>query len=77
MVVKTILLSQLNHLFSSLPTPITSLLKELSNIFFKFVWSNKPDKIHRDVTILDYSMGGLKMTYLGVLYSGYKGQMDK
>ena len=75
-VVKIILLSKLNHLFSSLPAPTISLLKELSDIFFKFVWSNKPEKINRDVTILDYSMGGLKMT-LGVLYSGYKGQVDK
>ena len=63
-VVKTILLSKLNHLFSSLPTPTNSLLKELNDIFFKFVWSNKPDKINRDVTILDHSMGGLKMTHL-------------
>ena len=57
-------LSKLNHLLSSLPTPTISFLKELSDIFFKFVWSNKPDKINRDVTILDYSMGGLKMTHL-------------
>ena len=63
-VVKTILLFKLNHLFSSLPTPTNSSLKELNDIFFKFLWSNKPDKINRDVTILDHSMGGLKMTYL-------------
>ena len=63
-VVKTILLSKLNHLFSSLPTPTNSSLKELNDIFFKFLWSNKPDKINRDVTILDHSMGGLKMTHL-------------
>ena len=43
-VVKTIFLSKLNHLFSSLPTPNISSLKELNDIFFKFVWSNKPDK---------------------------------
>ena len=60
-VVKTILLSKLNHLFSSLPTPTISVLKELSDILFKFVWSNKSDKINRDVTILDYSLGRLKM----------------
>ena len=64
MVVKTSLLSNLNHLFSSFPTPTISLLKELSDIFFKFVWSNKPDEINRDVTILNHSMGGLKMTHL-------------
>ena len=64
MVVKTIVLSKFNHLFSSLPTPTISSLKELSDIFFKFVWSNKTDKINRDETILDYAMRGLKMTYL-------------
>ena len=63
-VVKTILLFKLNHLFSSLPTPINSSLRELNDIFFKFLWSNKPDKINRDVRILDHSMGGLKMTHL-------------
>ena len=64
MVVITILLSKLSHLFSNLPTPTNSSLKELNDIFFKFLWSNKPDKINRDATILDHSMGGLKMTHL-------------
>ena len=33
-VIKTILLSKLNHFLSSLSTPTISLLKELSDIFF-------------------------------------------
>ena len=61
MVVKTILLSKFNHMFSSLPTPNISSLNELNDLF---IWYNKPDKIKGDLTILDHSMLGLKMTHL-------------
>ena len=63
-VIKSIFLSKLNHLFSSLPNPDSSHLDTLDDIFFKFIWSNKPDKIKRDVTLLDYHKGGLKMIKL-------------
>ena len=63
-VVKTIFLSKLNHLFSSLPSPNVTFLKDLNDILFKYVWSNKPDKINRDIIILDYVLGGLKMIHL-------------
>ena len=63
-VIKSIFLSKLNHLFSSLPNPHSLCLETLNDIFFKFIWSNKPDKIKRDVTMLDYHKGGLKMIKL-------------
>ena len=64
MVIKTIFVSKLNHLFSSLPSPDSIALKDLNDMFFKYLWSNKPDKIKRDTTFLDYKMGGLKMINL-------------
>ena len=35
-VVKTFLLSQLNHIFLSLPNPSPTIMKELNTILFKF-----------------------------------------
>ena len=47
MVIKSIFLSKLNHLFSSLPNPDSLYLETLNDIFFKFILSNKPNKIKR------------------------------
>ena len=48
-VIKTFLLSKHNHIFLSLPNPDPTYLKELNEIFFNFIWSNKLDKISRRV----------------------------
>ena len=53
-IVKTFLLSKLNHLFLSLPNPKPSILQKINSIFYRFIWSNKPDKINRDVMRLAY-----------------------
>ena len=37
-----------------------------SGIFYRFIWSNKPDKINRDVMRLAYLAGGLKMVDIEV-----------
>ena len=34
---------------------------KLQNIFFRFLWNSKPDKIKRSVIIDPYETGGLKM----------------
>ena len=60
-VIKTFLLSKLNHIFLSLPNPDPTYLKELNEIFFNFIWSNKPDKISRRVLTLDFKKCGIKM----------------
>ena len=60
-VIKTFLLSKLNHLLLSLPNPNHSLLQVINNLFYKFIWSNKPDKIKRDIIRLPNREGGLKM----------------
>ena len=62
--IKSIFLSKLNHLFSSLPNPDSSYLETLNDIFFKFIWSNKPDKIKRDAALFDYHKGRLKIIKL-------------
>ena len=60
-VIKTFLLSQLNHLFIALPNPPPETLKEINTILYKFLWDNKPDKIKRINSTLPYSKGGINM----------------
>ena len=60
-IVKTFLLAKLNHLFSSLPNPDDSFVKEINELLFKFIWSSKPDKINRYTVMLDKKIEDLKM----------------
>ena len=60
-VIKTFLLSQLNHIFLALPNPTPELMKEINTILFKFLWDNKPDKLKRNQVTLPTSKGGLNM----------------
>lgn len=45
--IKSLIISQLNHLFISLPTPEISFLTNLNNILFNFLWNSNVDKIKR------------------------------
>ena len=58
---KTLIISQINHLLIALPNPDEKFLKELNNLMFKFIWNDKPDKIRRDISILNYDNGGIKI----------------
>ena len=51
-------------MFISLPNPDSTFLRELNEIFFNFIWSNKPDKIRRKILTLDNRKGGIKMIHL-------------
>ena len=51
-VVKTFILAKLNHLFLGLPNPSQQLLKRIEDLCYKFLWSNKPDKINRNIVTL-------------------------
>ena len=60
-VIKTFLLSQLNHIFLAMPNPKPEIIKEINNSIFKFLWDNKPDKIKRLQATLPIYLGGLNM----------------
>ena len=60
-VIKTFLLAKLNHLFLTLPNPGKAFIGELNDLFHKFIWSNKPDKINRKTITLKNRSGGLNM----------------
>jgi hypothetical protein len=60
-VIKTLVMSKFTYLFQNIPDPSEELVDELQNIFFKFLWDNKIDKIKRLQTYQAYDKGGLKM----------------
>ena len=59
-VIKSLLLSKLINLFTTLPTT-HSFLENINKIFFQFLWNMKPDKIKRNSLYMNYLDGGLKM----------------
>ena len=63
--VKSLLVSQFNHLFMSIPNPSELLLKSINVSFYKFIWKGKPDKISRKQIVCNYENGGLKMIDVG------------
>ena len=63
-VLKTLIISKLNHLFIALPTPSEVTINKLNKTFFHFIWQSKVDKIKRDILIQEYEDGGLKMIHL-------------
>ena len=63
-VIKTLALSKLVHLFTSLPNLPPFMLEKLNKMFFSFIWDGKPEKIKRNTLIADYLEGGLNVTHL-------------
>ena len=63
-VLKTIVISKLNHLFIALPNPTEELVNNLQKKFFHFVWQSGTDRIKRDTLMQEYDKGGLKMITL-------------
>ena len=59
-VLKSLIVSQLTYILSSLPTNQCA-IDEVNTLFFKFLWDGKGDKIKRDIMISEYEDGGLKM----------------
>ena len=59
-IIKTLAASQLVYIMSSLRTCFKS-LKEINDLFYKFLWDGKRDKIKCSEMIADYSDGGQKM----------------
>ena len=51
-IIKTLIISKLNHLFFTLPNLPNTLLNEFTNKLFNFIWDGKPDKVKRDITML-------------------------
>ena len=63
-VLKTLIISKLNHLFIALPNPSDELINNLQKKFFHFIWQSGNDRVKRDLLMQEYNIGGLKMTNL-------------
>ena len=63
-VLKTLLISKLNHLIISLPNPSGDQISKLNKMLFEFIWKSSTDKIKREVIIQDFDQGGLRMIHL-------------
>ena len=62
----------MNHLFISLPDPINAFINRLNDMFYKFIWNNKIDKVKRTTITRDYLKGGLKMINIGQFLKALK-----
>ena len=60
-VIKTLALSKLTYLLTNLPDPRQEFLPCIDNLFFKFLWDGKPNKISKSQMILEKADGGFKM----------------
>ena len=60
-VIKNYALPKLIYAISSLPNPPTQTVKRIEKLMYDFIWDGKPKKIKRDILIMGYESGGLKM----------------
>jgi hypothetical protein len=67
---KTLALPILVQCLTVLPNPPESVLNDVQEIFYIFLWNGKKDKIKRSVIINEYEEGGTKnATYSILLHS--------
>jgi hypothetical protein len=71
-VIKTLALPIPVQRLTVLPNPPYSVLNDIEDIFYKFLWNGKKDKIRRYVIISEYEEGGLKMTHIKSFYKALK-----
>ena len=71
MIIKTIALSQITHLLSTIYTP-THILQQLDKLIFNFLWHDKPAKIKRETIIAESFDGGLKMPDVFTFHNAQK-----
>ena len=50
-----LIMSKYNYLFLCIPDPDNHLIKRMEQLFFEFIWDNKPDKIKRNTLCMDNS----------------------
>ena len=70
-VLKTVILSKFIHVFSVLPVS-NLFINRLQNVFFSFLWDNKPDKVKRQTVSSDHLKGGLKMINVSAFINSLK-----
>lgn len=72
-VVKTLILSKINHLLSALPMiGNEDWISSLQSKLYRFIWKNKPDRVSRTLIVQSYENGGLQMTEINSFIKSLK-----
>ena len=71
-IIKTLLLPLLTHVFTALPRPPNEFMKKLKTIFFQFIWNGKVDRIKRSSLYKPYLDGGMTMVDIDVYDTALK-----
>ena len=71
-VIKTLALPILVQYLTVLPNPPDSVLNDIQEIFYIFLWNGKKDKIKRSVIINEYEEGGLTIPHIQSFYKALK-----
>ena len=71
-IIKSLIISKLNHLFLTIPSPKENIINQLVSKIYSFIWDNKPDKVKRQVLSQNCDMGGLKMLNIKMYIKGLK-----
>ena len=71
MIIKTLVLSQVTHLFTMTYTPL-KFLEQLDKLIFGFLWNNKPPRVKRETIIATVDDGGLRMPDIFAFHSAQK-----
>ena len=71
MIIKTLILSQVTHLFNMTYTPL-KFLEQLDKLIYSFLWSDKPPRVKRETIIAKIEDGGLRMPDIFAFHSAQK-----
>lgn len=71
-VVKSLFLSKFTRLFTVLPKPNSQWIKKLEQVFYKYIWGNKIDKVSRKTLQLGYDKGGCRMVHIDTYIKSLK-----
>ena len=71
-IIKSLLMSKITHILLSLPTPSNTAICQLEQLFYSFLWSNKPPKFRREIMEANTTDGGLKLHNLNFFDAALK-----
>ena len=65
-------MSKITHILLSLPTPSDIAISQLEQLFFSFLWCNRPPKFRREIMEANVIDGGLKMHNIKIFDAALK-----
>ena len=71
-VLKSLIISKITHILTTLPSENSIIIKEIEKLCFKFVWRGKPDLIKRRRSYNKIKEGGLNMINLEAFQSSLR-----